>query len=166
MTHPLVEQLRFTRREWVRGLQGVSAAEAQKHFEPLNCISWMVGHLAWHEQLCWLIRAQGTRLVPDVAGCANGAPQTTPPLEAMWDGWHRITEASDAYLDTLTTETLQTHYQVKGKTVPESIGTMIRRVTYHYWYHLGEAQAVRQLLGHRDLPQFVGDISTAPYRPE
>jgi len=35
------------------------------------------------------------------------------------------------------------------------------------WYHLGEALAVRQMLGHRDLPDFVGDIDTqAPYRPE
>jgi hypothetical protein len=40
-------------------------------------------------------------------------------------------------------------------------------MTYHYWYHLGEALAVRQMLGHRDLPDFVGDIdSQAPYRPE
>jgi hypothetical protein len=48
-----------------------------------------------------------------------------------------------------------------------SIGTFLRRTTYHYWYHLGEALAVRQMLGHRDLPDFVGDIdSQAPYRPE
>jgi hypothetical protein len=37
---------------------------------------------------------------------------------------------------------------------------------YHYWDHLGEAMAVRQLLGHPDLPTFVGDIDKAPYRPE
>jgi len=37
----------------------------------------------------------------------------------------------------------------------------------HYWYHLGESQAIRQLLGHTDLPQFVGDIrGGGPYRPE
>ena len=33
---------------------------------------------------------------------------------------------------------------------------MLLRVTYHYWYHTGEAAAVRQLLGHVDLPEFVG----------
>jgi hypothetical protein len=37
---------------------------------------------------------------------------------------------------------------------------------YHYWFHLGEAFAIRQLLGHRDLPEFVGDMSEAVYRPE
>ena len=37
---------------------------------------------------------------------------------------------------------------------------------YHYWFHLGEAYAIRQLLGHRDLPEFVGDMSGAVYQPE
>jgi hypothetical protein len=37
---------------------------------------------------------------------------------------------------------------------------------YHHWYHTGEAHAIRQLLGHPDLPQFVGDMSEALYRPE
>lgn len=37
----------------------------------------------------------------------------------------------------------------------------------HYWFHLGESQAVRQLLGHRALPTFVGEIGAeAPYIPE
>ena len=35
-----------------------------------------------------------------------------------------------------------------------------------YWFHLGEAHAIRQMLGHRDLPQFVGDMSGVGYRPE
>ncbi|MFN8540431.1 MAG: hypothetical protein U0232_23510 [Thermomicrobiales bacterium] len=44
---------------------------------------------------------------------------------------------------------------------------MIRRVAYHYWFHNGEAQAVRQLLGHTDPPTFVGDIQDeAPCVPE
>ena len=40
-------------------------------------------------------------------------------------------------------------------------------MTYHYWYHTGEIQAIRQMLGHSNLPEYVGDIETeAPYRPE
>jgi hypothetical protein len=49
--------------------------------------------------------------------------------------------------------------------VPESIGTLLYRNLYHYWFHTGEAHAIRQMLGHRDLPQFVGDMSKALYRP-
>ena len=41
MTHPLVLQLRFTRAEFARGLKGVTAEEALRHFGPMNCISWM-----------------------------------------------------------------------------------------------------------------------------
>jgi len=38
---------------------------------------------------------------------------------------------------------------------------------YHYWYHTGENAASRQLLGHTNLPEFVGNIDDeAPYRPE
>jgi len=41
------------------------------------------------------------------------------------------------------------------------------RVNYHYWYHIGEIMAIRQLLDHTGLPDFVGDIDNqAPYRPE
>jgi hypothetical protein len=31
---------------------------------------------------------------------------------------------------------------------------------------MGEAHAIRQMLGHPDLPQFVGDMSGALYRLE
>ena len=41
----------------------------------------------------------------------------------------------------------------------------MQRVIYHYWYHTGENLAIRQLLGHTDLPEFVGNIDDeAPYR--
>jgi hypothetical protein len=53
-----------------------------------------------------------------------------------------------------------------GKPVDENVGTLLMRNIYHYWYHTGEAAAVRQMLGHKDLPQFVGDINQASYRPE
>jgi hypothetical protein len=43
---------------------------------------------------------------------------------------------------------------------------MLLRTTYHYWFHAGEVAAVRQLLGHGDLPEFVGDMTPATYRPE
>ena len=48
----------------------------------------------------------------------------------------------------------------------ETNGTLILRVTWHYWFHLGEGQAIRQLLGHTGLPDFVGGFSDAArYRP-
>jgi hypothetical protein len=44
MAHPLITQLRFTRDEFVRGLTGLTDEEARRRFEPINSISWMIGH--------------------------------------------------------------------------------------------------------------------------
>jgi len=164
MTHPLVVQLRFSRSEFGRGLAGISEGDARRRILPMNCISWMIGHLAWQEQRYWLFRAQGTLLLPEVNELfAYGAPASTPPLEEAWAAWHAVTEAADPWLDSLSTEKLEVPL-AKGFS---NVGTFLLRTTYHYWYHLGEAMAVRQSLGHAGLPDFVGDIDTlAPYRPE
>lgn len=168
MTHPLVLQLRFTRSEFQRGLKGVTDEEARRRFEPMNCISWTIGHLGWQEQLYWLTRPQGITPAPVVNAMAFGEPASTPPLNEMWAAWELITSTADEWLDTLTSEKLKTHTLRKdGQPYKESLGSQIRRTTYHYWYHTGEMQAVRQLLGHTSLPTFVGDIhDEAPYIPE
>ena len=170
VTHPLVDQLRFTRGEWQRALEGVSPEEGERRFPPINCISWMVGHLAWHEQLYWLFLAQGKMEVKELDEIvATGRPASIPPFLEMWSAWERITAASENYLDILAGDDMLTRYPRRDREgrVFENIGTMLRRLTYHYWYHIGESQAVRQLLGHTELPQFVGKIgSQAPYHPE
>jgi hypothetical protein len=46
MPHPLVDQYRFTRSEWLRGLADIPEEDATKHFGPMNCISWTWATLA------------------------------------------------------------------------------------------------------------------------
>jgi uncharacterized damage-inducible protein DinB len=167
MTHPLVTQLRFARSEFVRCLEGVSAEDACRYLEPMNCISWIVGHLANQENRYWVLAAQGKTLAPHLNDLVGyGKPASTPSLDEMWEVWRAVTAAADVYLDTLTPEILQTHFVWKGKPYPESAGTLLQRNIYHYWFHTGEAHAIRQMLGHPDLPQFVGDMSNAMYHPE
>jgi hypothetical protein len=168
MAHPLVDQVRFARSELQRGLAGVTDEEARRRFMPMNSISWIVGHLAFQENIYWMVRAQGRNIAPQLQPLVGwDMPASTPPLDEMWAAWNTIVQASDPYLDSLTTETLTTHMIVNGQPHVESVGTMLRRVAYHYFYHLGEAMAIRQLLGHTGLPEFVGDIGIeAPYRPE
>jgi hypothetical protein len=168
MPHPLVDQFRFTRSEWLRGLDGVSEEDGGCHFGPMNCISWTVGHLAWHEQRTWLTRPQNKILFPKLNELfAYGAAMSTPSFSEMLEIWHTVTKVADPFLDTLTTETLQNDLLLNGEPVGQSIGSALRRVTYHYWYHIGEIQAIRQMLSHKDLPEYVGDIEIeAPYRPE
>ena len=168
MAHPLVDQFRFTRSEWLRGLQGISEDDARRHFGPMNCISWTVGHLAWHEHRYWVELAQGKMLFPVLnTTYAYGAPMCTPSFEEMLQTWQVVTAAADLFLDGLTTAGLQVDLLREGKSVGQTVGSALRRVTYHYWYHIGEIQAIRQMLAHKDLPEYVGDIELeAPYRPE
>ncbi|HVX30166.1 MAG TPA: DinB family protein [Nitrolancea sp.] len=167
MPLPIVEQLRFARSEFQRSLAGITNEEACKRFLPMNSISWMIGHMAWQEQRYFVTLGQGKVVVPRVNELtANGQPASTPPLADMWADWEEVTRTGDSFLDSLTSDRLTEHFMMNGKQVPENIGTRILRTTYHYWFHNGEAQAVRQLLGHSDLPEFVGDIGgEAPYRP-
>ena len=163
----LVAQLRFSRSEFARGLEGVTEEDATIRLIPMNCISWMVGHLANQEHRYWVIFAQQKNVAPGLVDLVGfGKPASTPALAEMWAAWRKVTKAADEYLDTLTPEILQGYLLRDGKPVDENTGTLLLRNIYHYWYHTGEASAIRQMLGHTDLPEFVGDLNQAAYRPE
>jgi len=168
MIHPLVLQLRFTRAEFKRGLAGLSDADARRRFEPMNCISWNIGHLTWQEQRYWLQRLQGKTLLPEISTqFAYGCPPSTPPLAEMWQAWETIIAAVDPFLDTLTTADLlqDRTFQFGNDSFTTNAGNLLQRVIYHYWYHNGENQAIRQILRHQGLQDFVGEIDTeAPYK--
>lgn len=164
MPHPLVTQLRFTRSEWVRGLKPVTAEEAARRFGPINPIAWMIGHLAWQEQLYWLERAQGTTVVREVKQFGYGKPLSVPPLDEAWAWWRAVTTAADPYRDSLAGVKLTRRWPRESSR--ETPGTKLHRTTYHHWFHLGESQAIRQLLGHTRLPDFVGGFGESQYRPE
>jgi DinB superfamily len=165
---PLVDQLRFARAEFVRSLAGVTADEAVQRIGPLHSLSWMIGHLADQEQRDWFDQQDRAPLLPGLAALVGvGQPASTPPLPPMWEAWRTITAASDVFLDALTPADLARFPPVVRPLGRESLGTMLLRLTDHYWFHLGEGQAVRQLLGHAALSRFVGELGeNAPYRPE
>jgi uncharacterized damage-inducible protein DinB len=184
MPHPLVTQLRFARSEFVRCLEGISDEDARHRIMPMNCISWMVGHLAAQEQYYFTYFPQGKVPHPQLNKLVGfGHPASTPPLADMWQAWHDITKSADTFLDTLTAEQLLTHLEqeingfeeslfgmVSKKVLAqssirsgESVGTRMLRTIYHYFFHTGEAHAIRQQLGHPDLPYFVGDMEAAVY---
>jgi hypothetical protein len=168
MTHPLVDQFRFTRSEWLRGLDGAIEEDGARHFGQMNCISWIAGHLAWHEQRTFLQRPQNIILFPKLNEVfANGAAMSTPSFKEMLETWHTVIQAAEPYLDSLTTEILLTDLLLNGNAVGQTRGSALRRITYHYWFHIGEILAIRQMIGGKGLPEYVGDIDgKAPYRPE
>jgi uncharacterized damage-inducible protein DinB len=167
MPHPLITQLRFTRSEFIRALKGLKDPDACQRLMPMNCISWNVGHLAWQEQRYFLLYAQGQLPFPQVNQLfAYGAEASTPALDEMEAAWKAITKAADPWLDTLTSESLQEQVVRDGKPSKYTFGSLLQRVIYHYWYHTGENLAIRQMLGHKNLPVFVGNLDKeAPYQP-
>lgn len=163
MSHPLVIQLRFTRSELVRALDGLSDIDARRRLVPMNSISWILGHLAFVEQKIWLTSLQGQTPRPhlnDLYG--SDQPASTPALVEMREAWQTITQMAEPLLETLTTPLLQLPHAEYQR----STGSLLTRLIYHSWYHIGEIMAIRQLLGHPDLPEFVGELDTqAPYLP-
>ena len=139
--HPLVSQLRFARSEFMRCLDGVSEEDAIRRLEPMNCIGWIIGHLANQEHYLWVMAAQGQFLAPGLYELVGfGQPASTPPLDEMWAVWHTITRAADQFLDALTEEQLATYLVLEGQPLREDVGTLLLRNMYHYWYHTGQAQ--------------------------
>jgi hypothetical protein len=166
MPHPLVDQLRFARRQFGVALDGTPEEAGFRRLGPMNSIGWIVAHLAWHEQAYWLTRAQGVTVRPEVVDQgASGKPATTPSLAEMLPIWREVTAAADPWLDAQTPATL--FEAIPNSPAPRLVGNGILRVTDHYWFHTGEIMAIRQILGHPGLPEFVGDIDgLAPWRPE
>jgi hypothetical protein len=166
--HLLVAQLQFARAEFQRCLDGVTNADGECRVEPMNSISWTIGHMANQEHRYWVQLAQGKDVAPglrDLVG--TGRPASTPPLDEMLRIWRTVTAAADPYLMRLEPMLMETFFQRDGKPVDENVGTLLTRNIFHYWFHTGEVHAVRELQSHKNLPEFVGDdMSSVSYHSE
>ena len=145
--HPLVLQLRFTRAEFLRGVRGVPAEDAKRRLGPMNSLSWNVGHLAWQEQRYFLTRGQGITPYPDIQEQFAYGARARRRAGRHLAAWRAITAAADPWLDAVTTAK-QEEPVSRGKPIGTTFGNLLQRVIYHYWYHTGENQAIRQQLGH------------------
>lgn len=167
VAHPRVDQLYFARREWLRGLDGLGESDAAIRLMPMNSISWIVGHMAWHERLCWARRAAGLKIEPSLDAVATGKPAIVPSYGEMQAAWERIVAYAEPFLEQLTTADLERPLAHDRRVPAPNAGSQLQYVTYHYWSHIGEVSAIRQILGHTDLAQYVNDFGpSAEYRPE
>ena len=156
--HPLVEQTQFVKQKWLDGHKKLSTDDGIKRMGHANSISWMVGHLAGFDQAVWLERPRGIVVSEAVKVCGYGQPASTPDLNEMLDAWHAIQEKVNEVQVELKSEDLLVHPGPPGNQSPENLGTLMLRQMWHYWYHLGEMQGIRQAMGHEKLPQYVGVI--------
>ncbi len=160
MAHKIVEHLWFAREKWLTGYEGLSAEDAVKRIGDANCASWMVGHLACFEQFTWCQLAQGVTVVEELEVFNFGQPATTPQLDEVMGMWHQVMPVANQYLETLTEADMESHLLFPdGTQFWDDIGTTLLRHTWHYWYHLGEMQAIRSGMAHKNMPPFIGNMA-------
>lgn len=63
---------------------------------------------------------------------------STPDLAGMYAIWRANTLAAEPFLDGLTCVTLQMQLLRHGQAIGRSLGSALQRITYHYWFHIGE----------------------------
>ena len=160
--YPTHELAGFALSEFRRGLEGLTEEEIQARTAKadgtqMNAISWIVGHIASH----WLgVAAYATQgeFPAALIGRFNGpsADPTPPPLgEAL----QMLDDARDAtdWTSTADDALLSTTYHDSPTGRHGNVGTALMRAILHTWFHAGEINSVRQMLGHPEIP-FVGSM--------
>ena len=155
------ELARFALSEFRRGLEGLTNEEAQVRVEKadgtrMNAISWTVGHISGQ----WLaLRARVTgETLPEVLAKYRSGPDadpTPPPLDSVLALIQRAEQGTDWIDDGVLAE----------PTREVNMGTSLLRAILHTWFHAGEINAVRQMLGHPEIT-FVGQlVDNLEWRP-
>jgi uncharacterized damage-inducible protein DinB len=155
------ELAQFAISEFERGLAGVTGEEAivrlpKADDSKMNSISWTMGHIA----TTWLFDQAlmtGERLdLGDRMYFGPGADPTPPTLEEMRDMWGRAKTLTEAWLPLADNELLSSKRDF-GPQKSEHLGTQLLRAVFHTWFHTGEINAMRQMLGHPEIG-FVGPM--------
>ena len=151
--HTLVQMLYLSRQEFERNLVGLTDEDARKRIEPMNCISWIIAHVACQHRMFFIDWPAGRQTDTRYTPYNYGSPASQPPLDEVMTLWRDACKDSDEFLQVATSQSLQDRGAL---TTPggESRGTLIVRCIFHTWCHLGEISSIRQILGHHP-PQFV-----------
>lgn len=162
--HPLVQMQHVTRQELLRGLRGLSDADACQRVEPMNTIGWIIGHLANQQHAFFVAWPNGRDPEGRYAPFGYGAARSRPTLDEVMSLWRESCAGADVWLDAADENALGARFshpdaQAEG----ENAGTLLTRNIFHTWCHIGEISAIRQMLGHRP-PEFV-DLHGWAYTP-
>ncbi len=149
--HQLVQMQHIARKEFERGLTGLSDEDARKRIDPMNSITWIIGHIAWHQHLFFVALPKDQDERPEYGAFGTDAPASTPSLDDVVELWRTSCIEADGWLDNATDDSLM---QLTSPWGDKNGGTLLVRNIFHTWEHLGEISAIRQILGHRP-PEFV-----------
>lgn len=159
--YPPVDMARFTFSEFERGFAGLTEEEATTRLEKrdgtqMNAPTWTVKHIS----VPWLfvsMLATGAQM-PDGMGSyfGPGADPTPPSVEDAFALLAQAKSTTEAWLPQATDEMLS-QKRAPGRNAQENTGTILLRAMLHTWFHTGEINATRQLLGHPEI-QFIGQL--------
>ena len=147
------ELARYALSEFERGIEGVTDDEAQVQLtkadeSKMNAIAWIVAHIAWH----WLrVGKQATQESEGDRSLSVWNTDPTPPPMKVALRRLNSAKASVSWIDDAGSDVLS---RSGGR---ENVGTALMRVVLHTWFHIGEINAIRQMLGHDEIV-YVGEM--------
>ena len=152
--HTLVDMLYLSRKEFERNLYGLNDEDSRKRIEPMNCISWIIAHVADQHHAFFVAWPYGKEVESRYMPYAYGQPASQPSLEESLALWRDACQDSEGWLNSVTDNILREKPEVATSLVDEDFGALMVRCIFHTWCHLGEISSIRQILGHKP-PQFV-----------
>tara|TARA_B100000315_G_C14425783_1_gene517763 strand:+ start:155 stop:640 length:486 start_codon:yes stop_codon:yes gene_type:complete len=142
----IIEQYKITNNQVLNYINDISDEESKAIFAPLNCISWTLGHLSRYNNLTFAARDKGEQIPEKFRDFENGSPHSQKDLSYVKGLWEKTLNDTDKFLDNLKEEDLKRILNNDSYDV-DNLGTVMTRMIFHSWNHLGEIASVRQLLG-------------------
>jgi len=144
----------LTRKEFERGLCGLTDDDARKRIEPMNCITWIIGHVANQQHDFFVAWPKGKEPENRYKAYGWGSPPSHPPLDEVMSLWQESCEEADVWLQVATKDSLQLQITTPVVMSPggENGGSLLVRNIFHTWSHIGEISSIRQMLGHQPPP--------------
>ena len=149
--HTLVDMLDISRKEFNRNLKGLTDEDSRKRIEPMNCISWIIAHVADQHHTFYVAWAQGKEREERYSQYGYGSAASQPPLEEAMNLWNDACRDADAWLQMATEESMKAQ-PVTASPESENMGALTVRCIFHTWCHMGEISSIRQVLGHKPPP--------------
>lgn len=155
-----VDLASFAFFQFARGLEGLTDEEARTRLtkadgSQMNAISWIVAHVARQ----WRMLAERAIVQPRPSGLepfrTGSDDPTPPPLELVLQALHDAKAANDWIAGADDALMCTVREGITSRTANESAGTYLMRDVLHTWFHTGEINAIRQMLGHPEIA-FVG----------
>ena len=148
----------FTLSEFERGLAGLATEDAAVRLEKpgdgrMNAISWTVAHIARH----WLARTRPREQLD----FRPQDPAHPPPLSDALAWLAEGTSLAGRSLADVSSATLSQ----TGDGERENRGTALMRAVLHTWFHIGEINATRQLLGHETIDYLGPTLGRLEWQP-